>query len=136
MLFKIQTTEKVWLLISYELIKFENQDHFKYTKYNIIRVIIKSKANFAMPPPANHCYRELLFLDIMLLVILNYHSFSLIRTTVMTLSFRTYRSGQTVQTQIRLLLEEQSDQGLTVCFSICIFLTIYSEVLPLCLNFR
>ena len=29
--------------------------------------------------------------------------------TVMTLS---YRSGQTVQTQIRLLLEEQSDQGL------------------------
>ena len=28
------------------------------------------------------------------------------------LSFRTDRSGQTVQTQIRLLLEEQSDQGL------------------------
>ena len=33
-------------------------------------------------------------------------------TTVMTLSFRKDRSGQTVQTQIRLLLEEQSDQGL------------------------
>ena len=33
-------------------------------------------------------------------------------TTVMTLSFRTDRFGQTVQTQIRLLLEEQSDQGL------------------------
>ena len=32
--------------------------------------------------------------------------------TVMTLSFRTDRSGQTVHTQIRLLLEEQSDQGL------------------------
>ena len=31
---------------------------------------------------------------------------------VMILSFRTDRSGQTVQTQIRLLLEEQSDQGL------------------------
>ena len=30
----------------------------------------------------------------------------------MTLSFRTDRSGQTVQTQIRLLLEEQSDQRL------------------------
>ena len=28
------------------------------------------------------------------------------------LSFRTDRPGQTVQTQIRLLLEEQSDQGL------------------------
>ena len=32
--------------------------------------------------------------------------------TLMTLSFRTDRSGQTVQTQIRLLLEEQSDKGL------------------------
>ena len=30
----------------------------------------------------------------------------------MNLSFRTLRPGQTVQTQIRLLLEEQSDQGL------------------------
>ena len=33
-------------------------------------------------------------------------------TTVMALSFRTDRYGQTVQTQIRLLLEEQSDLGL------------------------
>ena len=33
-------------------------------------------------------------------------------TYVMILSFRTDRSGQTVQTQIILLLEEQSDQGL------------------------
>ena len=33
-------------------------------------------------------------------------------TTVMILSFRTDRSGQTAQTQIRLLPEEQSDQGL------------------------
>ena len=33
-------------------------------------------------------------------------------STVILLSFRTDRSGQTVQTQIRLLLEEQSDQGL------------------------
>ena len=32
--------------------------------------------------------------------------------TVMILSFWADRSGQTVQTQIRLLLEEQSDQGL------------------------
>ena len=31
---------------------------------------------------------------------------------VMILSFQTDRSYQTVQTQIRLLLEEQSDQGL------------------------
>ena len=30
----------------------------------------------------------------------------------MTLSFRTGRSWQTVQTKIRLLQEEQSDQGL------------------------
>ena len=32
--------------------------------------------------------------------------------TVIFLGFQTDRSGQTVQTQIRLLLEEQSDQGL------------------------
>ena len=32
--------------------------------------------------------------------------------TAIIQSFRTDRSGQTVQTQIRLLLEEQSDQGL------------------------
>ena len=34
------------------------------------------------------------------------------KPTIMVLSFRTDRSGQTVQTQIRLHLEEQSDQGL------------------------
>ena len=34
------------------------------------------------------------------------------RCTVMILSFRTDMPGQTAQTQIRLLLEEQSDQGL------------------------
>ena len=34
-----------------------------------------------------------------------------IETTIMTLNFRTDRSGQTVQTRIRLL-KEQSDQGL------------------------
>ena len=33
-------------------------------------------------------------------------------STVMIQSFRTNRFGKTVQTQIRLLLEEQSDQGL------------------------
>ena len=32
--------------------------------------------------------------------------------TVMILSFPTDRSGQSKQTKIRLLLEEQSDQGL------------------------
>ena len=32
-------------------------------------------------------------------------------STVMTVSFRTDRSEQTVETQIRLLLEEESDQG-------------------------
>ena len=37
---------------------------------------------------------------------------SKIISTVIFLSFRTDRPGQTMQTQIRLLLEEQSDQGL------------------------
>ena len=36
----------------------------------------------------------------------------------MILSFQTDMSGQTVQTQIRLLLEEQSDQGLSTLFAI------------------
>ena len=40
------------------------------------------------------------------------YSFLSTAHTVMILSFRTDRSEQTVQTQIRLLLEEQSDQGL------------------------
>ena len=35
-----------------------------------------------------------------------------IHIIVIFLSIRTDRSGQTVQTQIRLLLQEQSDQGL------------------------
>ena len=41
--------------------------------------------------------------------------------TVMILSFRTDWSGQIVQTQIRLLLEEQSDQGLH-CLQYCLHL--------------
>ena len=44
---------------------------------------------------------------------LEYYHFTIwYEGTVMILSFRTDRPGQTVQTQIRLLLEEQSDQGL------------------------
>ena len=44
-------------------------------------------------------------------------SFSIVKlaftgVTLMILNFQTDRSGETVQTQIRLLLEEQSDQGL------------------------
>ena len=38
--------------------------------------------------------------------------FILLAFTLIILSFRTDRSGQTVPTQIRLLLQEQSDQGL------------------------
>ena len=41
--------------------------------------------------------------------------------TVMILSFRTDMLKQTVQTQIRLLLEEQSDQGLH-----CLLLHLHS----------
>ena len=40
------------------------------------------------------------------------HSPSVQENTVMIISFRTYRPGQTVQTQIRLLLQKQSNQGL------------------------
>ena len=56
--------------------------------------------------------------------------------TVMTLSFRSDKSGQTVQTQIRLLLEEQSDQGLYCLLFHLHLLTKYPKRWPLCLNFR
>ena len=56
--------------------------------------------------------------------------------TVMTLSFRTDRSGQTVQTQIRLLLEEQSDQGLHCLLFHLLFSKKYTKVWPFSLNFR
>ena len=56
-------------------------------------------------------------------------------TTVMFQSFRTDRSGQTVQTQIRLLLEEQSDQGLH-CLRFRLYHLDYSMVEPHSSNFR
>ena len=55
----------------------------------------------------------------------------------MVLSFRTDMPGQTVQTQIRLLLEEeQSDLGLHYFNSVCIFWVHYSLVKPSCSNVR
>ena len=52
--------------------------------------------------------------------------------TVMILNFRTDRSGQTVQTQIRLLLEEQSDQGLhCLLFHLHVFDKIPSDLASL-----
>ena len=54
----------------------------------------------------------------------------------MILNFRTDRSGQTVQTKIRLLLEEQSDPGLhCFLFHLHVF-DKYHQVWPLPLNFR
>ena len=55
--------------------------------------------------------------------------------SVQYLSFG-HRSGQTVQTQIRLLLEEQSDQGL---HCLLLYLHHFDKIplaWPLCLNFR
>ena len=60
----------------------------------------------------------------------------LLMSAVMILSFRTDRPGQTVQTQIRLLLEEQSDQGLH-CLPFCLHLLdslLYGRAT--CSNFR
>ena len=56
------------------------------------------------------------------------------KTTVLTLSFQTDRYGQTVQTQIRLFLE-QSIRVFTVCYSFCSFMTKYPEVWPHFFNF-
>ena len=57
------------------------------------------------------------------------------RSTVMIQSFRTDRSGQTVQTQIRLLLEEQSDQGLH-CLLFHLHLEVKDQGRTISLNFR
>ena len=58
-------------------------------------------------------------------------------TTVMTLSFRTDKSGQTVQTQIRLIQEEQSDQDLhCLLFHLHHYDKIPLKVWLLSLNFR
>ena len=57
--------------------------------------------------------------------------------SVMFQSFRTDRSGQTVQTQIRLLLEEQSDQGLhCLQFPLLIFWLHYYKEKPSNSTFR
>ena len=56
--------------------------------------------------------------------------------TVMIQCFRTDRSGRTVQTQIRLPLEEQSDQGLHCLQCRLQPLDAYSTVKPPCTNFR
>ena len=57
--------------------------------------------------------------------------------TVMILSFRTDMPEQTVQTQIRLLLEEQSDQGLhCLQFPLHLLDTLTLKVKPPCSTFR
>ena len=53
--------------------------------------------------------------------------------TVMLLSFRTGRSGQTVQTQIRML---SLIRVFTVCKSLCIFWMHYPKEKPSCSTFR
>ena len=58
------------------------------------------------------------------------HIVHLARSTVMFLSFRTDRSGQTVQTRSSLI------RVYTVCNSLCIFWMHYSKEKPLCLTFR
>ena len=56
--------------------------------------------------------------------------------TVMILNFWTDRSRQEVQTKTRLLLEEQSDQGLhCLLFHLHVFDKVPSGW-PLCLDFR
>ena len=55
--------------------------------------------------------------------------------TVIFLSFWTDRSGQTVQTQIRLLLEDLI-RVYTLCNSLCIFRMHYTKEMPFCSTFR
>ena len=56
--------------------------------------------------------------------------------TIMILNFRTDRTVQTVQTQIRLLLEEQSDQGLhCLLFNLHVFDKIPSGLVAFLFEF-
>ena len=55
--------------------------------------------------------------------------------TVIFLSFRTDRPGQTVQTKIRLLLSSLI-KVYAVCSSLCIFWMNYSKETPSCSTFR
>ena len=55
------------------------------------------------------------------------------RGSLMDLRFRTDMSGQTVQTQIRLLLKKQSDQGLhCLNFSMNLLEALLHKKTPLC----
>ena len=54
----------------------------------------------------------------------------------MILSFPTDRSGQTVQNQISLLLDESKIRAYTGCNSVCIIWMHYFMKKPPCLNFR
>ena len=71
---------------------------------------------YTLPLGSNSCYGDQSFVILKSLVenkgMVSVSSLPLGVYTIMILSFWTNRSGQTVQTQIRLLLEEQSDQGL------------------------
>ena len=63
-----------------------------------------------------------------------YVSFASLLNTVMILSFRTDRSWQTLQTQIRL--RSSLIRVYTVCNSLSIFWMHHCMVKPLCSNFR
>ena len=79
--------------------------------YNITLGIVSWTTNFHSLVHAYIVDKNLRFFVVSALHLLIYFYTSKI-ITLMILSFRTDRPGQTVQTQIRLLLEEQSDQGL------------------------
>ena len=87
---------KICIVLWFSLLLVFDASHQKYLQ------IILSLVMVAKWPPFG---KELLTL-------LTIYSLCNNMSTVMTLSFRTDRSGQIGQTQIRLLLEEQSNQGL------------------------
>ena len=75
---------------------------------SVLRVTLK-KASLAFLLPLGVYSKQL---RMSILIPKDWNDVGRIPDTVMILSFRTDMPGQTVQTQIRLLLEEQSDQGL------------------------
>ena len=111
--FSPQLMACMMVYIYFTLPKSHNHEYLKYCLSGILESIPGLQPNvliqlYTMPMYLAQYKRCNGILEWRLRGILSQVNYS----TVMFLSFRIYRSGQTVQTQIRLLLQEQSDQGL------------------------
>ena len=103
---------------------------FQDSSFNGLKVTVSTKKCDPRTHPRTHAPKAICPINFFKVGGINISNFSthcqcLLEITVTILSFRTDRSGQAVQTQIRLLLEEQSDQGL---YCLLIHLLLLDEI--------